>query len=257
MSPRPRRRSVDSSSSSSSSDSDSGYKPKKDKHHRAGHAAFPTPVHHPSGHIPSPGFPLPGVSRGNQHAQNPMASESDRPQFPVGGEHRASEHPPPYSAPAPPPSGYRLPLTTTSAFPPLEQAGRPPCFDADGQSPVFLGSALFPNSVHPCKIVPSLNPPCRVPYGGGEHEHNGRYDLLPFTPETMEWVPTSHGRIPDGRRPVEGGYEEHGAKLYHALAQVSGIHVPGKTGEHLGGCNVAFGGAEHTIRENYAILCWK
>lgn len=141
--------------------------------------------------------------------------------------------PPGYTPPAPPPSGYRLPLSTTSQFPAPQHVGQPPCFDLDGRSPVYLGSALFEKSVHPCKIAPHLNPPCSVPYGGGEHSHHGRYDLLPFTPQTMEFVRTSHGRIPDGRRPVEGGYEENGAKLYHAVGLVKGTRVPGKTGSHL------------------------
>lgn len=132
----------------------------------------------------------------------------------------------------PPPSGFRVPLTTTGAFP-LNHAGQPVSHDADGQSPIFLGSALFEKSVHPCKIAPALIPPCRVPYGGQETEHQGRYDLLPFDPNTMEWVPTSQGRIPPGRRPVEGGYEDYGSKLYHGIGVVGGIKVPGKTGEHL------------------------
>lgn len=49
----------------------------------------------------------------------------------------------------------------------------------------------------------------------------------------MELVHTSGGRLPPGKRPVEGGYEEHGAKLYHAVAEIKGVKVPGKTGEHL------------------------
>ena len=49
----------------------------------------------------------------------------------------------------------------------------------------------------------------------------------------MEFVRTSRGLIPQGRRPVEGGYEENGAKLYHAVAMVNGVRVPGKTGAHL------------------------
>ncbi|KAI0766744.1 hypothetical protein BC629DRAFT_1537455 [Irpex lacteus] len=72
----------------------------------------------------------------------------------------------------------------------------------------------------------------------------------------MEWVPAEGGRLPVGHRPVEGGYEENGAKLYHALAVVQGVKVPGKVGEHLGGAHVAFGGGEHTIT-NYQVLCWK
>ncbi|GJE88738.1 hypothetical protein PsYK624_048210 [Phanerochaete sordida] len=157
---------------------------------------------------------------------------------------------------APPPSGFRLPLTGGAPFPGAEQTGPPVAYDMDGRSPIFLGSAILPNSVHPCKIAPALSPHCRVPYGGTETEHHDRYDLLPFDPLAMEWVPTSQGRVPPGRRPVEGGYEDHGGKLYHALAQVSGVEVPGKTGEHLGACNVAFGGREVAIKD-YKILCWK
>ncbi|KAI0049740.1 hypothetical protein FA95DRAFT_1470657, partial [Auriscalpium vulgare] len=166
------------------------------------------------------------------------------------------EKPPAYTEQrtAPPPSGYRIPLTTGAPFPSAQQIGNPVCYDADGTSPIFLGSAIFPNAVHPCKIAPNLQPPCRVPYGGGEHEHNGRYDLLPFDPATMEFVRTGHGQIPAGRRPVEGGYEDHGAKLYHAMATVQGVRVPGKTSQHLDGCNVAFGGGEHIVRDGYDIL---
>jgi hypothetical protein len=105
--------------------------------------------------------------------------------------------------------------------------------------------------------VPHLPNPCRVPYGSAEVEHIGRYDLLPFDPETMEWVRTSLGRIPRNRDPVAGGYEESGQSLYHAMGLVGGIWVPGKTGEHLGGCNVAFGNAEHVIDNDYDILCWR
>ncbi|KIJ62788.1 hypothetical protein HYDPIDRAFT_156852 [Hydnomerulius pinastri MD-312] len=168
--------------------------------------------------------------------------------------------PPPYQPSPqsqPPPSGYRIPLNISSTFPNLYYTKTPPCYDADGTSPVFIGSAIFNNSVHPCKVAPHLNPVCRVPYGGSEVEHHGRYDLLPFDPETMEWVPTSLGRIPNKRDPVQGGYEENGAKLYHAMATVRAVRVPGKTGEHLGGCNVAFGCEEHIITRGYEILCWR
>lgn len=167
--------------------------------------------------------------------------------------------PPPYPTPThrPPPSGIRIPLQLNSAFPDLTYTKAPPCYDADGVSPVFIGSAIFQRSVHPCKIAPHLPFPCRVPHGFAEVEHKGRYDLLPFDPETMEWVRTSLGRIPHNRDPVAGGYEENGQNLYHAMGRVDGIWVPGKTGEHLGGCNVAFGGGEHIIKDDYEILCWR
>lgn len=200
-----------------------------------------------------PGFPAAELDKPGYNAPDFPTSPQDAPRFPltIGGTtesrergfhlpgfpHHGSQQPqsPPPSGPppraTPPPSGYRVPLTATAAFP-VQQAGQPVTRDLDG-SPVFIGSALLERSVHPCKIVPNLQPPCRVPYGGGEFEHQGRFDLLPFDPQTMEWVPTSQGRIPAGRRPVDGGYEEHGGKLYHALGVVQNVEVPGKTGEHL------------------------
>lgn len=110
-------------------------------------------------------------------------------------------------------------------------------------------------SVHPCKVAPHLTPVCRVPYGGEEHEHKGRYDILPVTNE-MEWVPASRGQVPNGRQPVEGGYES-GNKMYHAFATVQGIKTPGKTGGGLGGANIPFGGEEHVFTDGYSILCWR
>jgi hypothetical protein len=135
----------------------------------------------------------------------------------------------------PPSSGHRIALDTSSAaFPSPAEAGTPPCYEADG-APVYLGSALFERSVFPCRIEVRHGSPAKlfVAYGGHEHPHYGRYDLLPFVPEQMEFVPTSHGHIPHGRRPIDGGYEENGHKLYHAVAIVHGVRVPGKTGEHL------------------------
>ncbi|GBE87996.1 hypothetical protein BKA93DRAFT_793193 [Sparassis latifolia] len=199
-----------------------------------------------------PSFPQPYQS---QIPEFPEPASRGVPGVPGGGS--APYSPPPYTPhQAPPSSGFRLALSTESALPPPAQLGPPVAHDADGRSPIYLGSALLPNAVHPCKVGPHLSPPCRVPYGGAEREHHGRYDLLPFDPATMEWVPTSRGLIPPGRRPIEGGYEESG-KLYHALADIRGMKVPGKTGEHLHACNVAFGGGEVVVHENYAILCWK
>lgn len=135
-------------------------------------------------------------------------------------------------------SSARLCLTTRSPFTPsTKHTGEPPCFSKGGRSPVFFGSARFANGIHPCKIVPHRRNPCQIPYGGSEYPlpKNGpnMYTLLPFNPDTMELVPTSHGRLPMGRRPVDGGYEEYGARLYHAVATWHGETVPGKTGTHL------------------------
>jgi len=189
----------------------------------------------------------------------------DAPQLPQA-EHEKGLHlhlhapavpPPSYAVSATPPSGHRLPLTTDNAFPNQEQTRYPPFFDSDGANPIFIGSAIMGSSVHPCKLGPTLNPPCRVPYGGREYEHRGRYDLLPFDNATMEWVRTSHGRLPPGRKLVAGGYEEGGRMLFHAAASINGCMVPGKTGEHLRAAHIPFGGGEHVVSENYDILCWR
>ncbi|CAL1706430.1 unnamed protein product [Somion occarium] len=155
---------------------------------------------------------------------------------------------------------------------PLDRIGKPVVHDGFGQD-VFLGSALLitgaEHSLHPCKIVLSSSGAFSplVPFDGHEKEHEGRWELQPFLPERMEWVDSAHGEVPLGREPVEGGYEKDARyrrqrSLYYALATVIDDEgrqeqVPGKTGLHLGGCCVGFGGKEHFIREDYMILCWK
>ena len=200
----------------------------------------------PSSPTSMPQFPGPGPDMPHFSPSGPAMPQfpSDRapamPDFPPGhGIDQKSisdggvNSPPPYtSARSPPPSGFRIPLTTTDAFPDPQTLGQPPCYDSDG-SPIYIGSALLGNSVHPCKIGKHLQPYVSVPYGGAEYGHHGRYDLLPYMPDQMEFVPTANGKLPYGRRPVEGGYEDYGAKLYHAVALIKGLRVPGKTAEHL------------------------
>jgi len=268
----PRRKSLDSSSSSSDSSrgGDKKYKAKKDKKEKKDKKDKKDKDHkymsgsHSSTHTPGPA----AVSQfAASHGFNPEAHMSPPPGF---GDHHQQEkvrlggeflvpHSPslPPSYQDHPPSGFRLPLSATAPFPDPSQTGQPPFYDADGVSPVFIGSALLEGSVHPCKIGPHLQPFASVPYGGGEYGHHGRFDLLPFKPDQMEFVHTSRGVIPPGRRPIEGGYEQDGNKLYHAVAVVNGAKVPGKTGEHLRGSRVAFGGTEYEIDDNYEILCWR
>lgn len=139
--------------------------------------------------------------------------------------------------------GRRILLERDSPLPPLAAGnfGTAPALDLNG-SPVFFGSTIHSNSVHPGKIAPHLAENillygCRgiahVVYGTEEIIHTGRFDVLPFDPQSMELVRTQEGHLPPGRRPVQGGYEENGALLYHALAEVDGVKVPGKCGEHL------------------------
>ncbi|KAG6820941.1 hypothetical protein H0H93_009177 [Arthromyces matolae] len=175
-------------------------------------------------HVAAPGFP----SAVPPPFPTPAHGALTAPSIP----HAPQGHVNPAGVAPPPPSGYRVPLTTTSPFPDAAVAGPVVTYDHSGY-PLFVGSALFDNSVQPCKIGSHLQPFAFVAFGGAERPHHGRFDLLPFNPQTMEWVRTSYGQVPPGRRPIEGGYEDHGAKLYHGLALVNGVKVPGKAGQHL------------------------
>ena len=222
MAPSQRRRSVDSSSSSSESEFTPYTRDKKDA---TGDAQLVDPTarsHHMSdepGHLPPPPSYSPPSTSTSTSAVQPV------PQGPPSG-YRI-----PLGMPAVPPSS---PSSSYPSFPGIEKTREAPFTDSDGRSPVFIGSALMQDSVHPCKIVPSFrNEPCRVSYGGREIAHEGRYDLLPFVPALMEFVPTSNGHVPHGRMPVKGGFEQNGSELYHAVAVIDGVKVPGKTGIHL------------------------
>ncbi|GAA5997711.1 hypothetical protein JCM5350_008025 [Sporobolomyces pararoseus] len=161
--------------------------------------------------------------------------------------------PPPYAATVPP-AGLRVPCSSTTSLPSADLLRKAPFKDLDGGD-VFVASALLEGgkSVHPCKVT---NGRCMISYGGGEYLHNGRFDILPLTQE-MEWVPASYGQIPKGRRPVEGGFEENGNHLFHAVMTIDGIQVPGKTGVHLSGANFPWNGGERVEEVGYSILCWK
>ncbi|POY72740.1 hypothetical protein BMF94_4147 [Rhodotorula taiwanensis] len=162
--------------------------------------------------------------------------------------------PPPYSpSVTAPPAGLRVPCSTTAAFP-TDMAGPAPLKDLDG-SPVWVASALFMDgsAVHPCKVARGR---VMISFGGVERDHKGRYDILPLT-DNMEWVTAGYGEVPKGRRPVEGGFESNGEHLYHALATIDGVQVPGKSGKHLHGANFPWSGVEMVYECGYSILCWK
>ncbi|KAF9526413.1 hypothetical protein CPB83DRAFT_858057 [Crepidotus variabilis] len=154
-----------------------------------------------------------------------------------------------------PSAGHRLALKTGVPLPYLNLALSPDWDTFEGHW-IFLASAIRERSVIPCKTGAGTPFLC-VALDGKEIRHQGRFDILPYLPEQMELVLTSYGKIPDGRRPIEGGYEEGGSQLYHAVAAVEGLRIPGKTGERLGAAKIALNGIEHTIKENYHILCWR
>ncbi len=172
-------------------------------------------------------------------------------------------------------SGFRIPLqgSSHSGLPPLYLAGQPIVNWED--HPIYFGSAILDKSVYPCKIEynrPDIPAPCSVVVDDAVISHEGRYDLLQFNPDTMELVRASEGRIPAGRRPVKGGYEEDGMPLYHGIAIYPNDRhrIPGKTSPRLyvlctivcvagqllfrHGCVYSYGNDVH-LATDYEILC--
>lgn len=107
-----------------------------------------------------------------------------------------SSAPPTYTSSSQPPAGLRVPLTTST--PPKPDILGPAPFADLGGEPVYVASALIGKSVQPCKVcyLPNAGVGVRVPYGGQELAHSGRYDVLPITSQ-MEWVTTSGEQVCD------------------------------------------------------------
>ena len=107
-----------------------------------------------------------------------------------------SSAPPAYHPSVQPPAGLRVPLTTRTGTPPQQDTLGPAPFKDLGGEAVYVASALIGKSVHPCKVCyfPNVGVGVRVPYGGQELVHEGRYDILPITNQ-MEWVTTSGGQV--------------------------------------------------------------
>lgn len=235
MAPSQRRRSIDSSSSSSESE----FSPYTHDQKKGGTGTGTN----------RSGDAQPDPTRGHHEPEPEPGHLPPPPSYSYSPPSTSTVQPIPQPVPQAPPSGYRIPLgmpaepsSSFPSFPGIERTREAPFTDADGKSPVFLGSALMQDSVHPCKIVPSIqNEPCRVSYGGREVAHEGRYDLLPFVPAIMEFVPTANGHVPHGRMPVKGGFEQNGTELYHAVAVIDGVKVPGKAGVHLVRARFCFG----------------
>ncbi|KAH7101012.1 hypothetical protein BKA62DRAFT_639283 [Auriculariales sp. MPI-PUGE-AT-0066] len=158
---------------------------------------------------------------------------------------------------------HAIKLAADQAFPKAAISGHPVTIDYGGQE-MFLGLVPIDGGLHPCKVVkqfqaaftPHVQPPARYGYAGAENEWFEDYYLVPFDGSRMEWVSTSHGRPPPGKRPVEGGREADGSPLYHAIGEVDGVRTLGKVSVNLGGALFPFGGCE-VMNEYYEVLCWR
>ncbi|KAH7101005.1 hypothetical protein BKA62DRAFT_639276 [Auriculariales sp. MPI-PUGE-AT-0066] len=150
---------------------------------------------------------------------------------------------------------HTIKLSSDQAFPKASISGHPVTIDYGGQE-IFLGLVPFEGGLQPCKVVKQFQPPARYGYAGSEFEWFEDYYLVPFDGSRMEWVSTSRGRPPPGKRPVEGGCESDGSPLYHAIGEVDGVRTLGKVNEALGGALFPYNG-EEIMNEYYEVLCWR
>ncbi|PBK81244.1 hypothetical protein ARMGADRAFT_948601 [Armillaria gallica] len=152
-------------------------------------------------------------------------------------------------------SGFRIQLGSSSTpFPTEDLIGPPPCYNTNGDA-IYIGSAIFRKSIHPCKIEPHLAVPCSVPFNNRSIAHTGCYDLLPFNSDIMEFVLMSQRHFPAGRKLVKGGYDQDGTLLYHGVATLNGIRIPGSISHRWPGCNIIWDNTLHLVCSDYEILC--
>ncbi len=123
-------------------------------------------------------------------------------------------------------SGFHIPLDSSTTFPLPDLTGLPSCHDTNGD-PIYTGSAIFKRSVLPCKVGSHSPVPCSFPFCSHEIMHTRCYDLLPFNPNTMEFVLMSQGHFPARRKLVKGGHDQDGTLLYHSVATLNGIRISG------------------------------
>ena len=67
------------------------------------------------------------------------------------------------------------------------------------------------------------------------------------------WTEASGGHVPDGA--IIGGREADGQVLFICRAKHKGGVHPGKIRAEFKGCNIPYGGREHTIRQ-YEVLTY-
>jgi hypothetical protein len=118
-----------------------------------------------------------------------------------------------------------------------------------GKQTLYVCHAKFNGGVHPGKVRPAFGG-CNIGWGGKEHAV-GKYQVLKTNPK-YRWVPAKGGHIP--KRAVKGGYEKGGKPgLFICRAKFKNGTHPGKVRPAFGGCNIGWGGKEHTVQK-YSVL---
>ncbi|KAF8750832.1 Carbohydrate binding domain [Rhizoctonia solani] len=91
---------------------------------------------------------------------------------------------------------------------------------------------------------PNFQKGCIIGYGGDEIEVED-YEILIADPRSVHWAEASGTCNPQylGAQPVEGGREQNGPLYIVQAPYKEGTH-PGKTGPHLQGADITYGGKE-------------
>ncbi|KAJ1305777.1 hypothetical protein OPQ81_010507 [Rhizoctonia solani] len=128
--------------------------------------------------------------------------------------------------------------------------------EADG-TPLYVGRTYFEKGVQLGKVSPNFQKGCVIGYDGDEIEVED-YEILIANPQVVGWAEATGTCdaqfLGFGVAPVEGGLEYSGPLNVVQAQYKDGIH-PGKTGPHLHGANITYGGKEKVI-DTYRILVY-
>lgn len=117
----------------------------------------------------------------------------------------------------------------------------------EGQQSLYICRAGYQNGIHPGKVRPGFGG-CNIAYGGAE------VTVPNFQILVSSWVPSANGSVPPGASAFGNEAADAGKlPLFVCRAAHNGIH-PGKVRPGLGGCNIAYGGAEITASTFWDLL---
>ena len=129
-------------------------------------------------------------------------------------------------------------LSVDDVFPPFKVALFPVSFDRYG-TPLYFARAILEDGIFmPCTVRVDENGrvECYYAHNRREIRHGSTYDLVPFDQETMELLKVWPEDLEEGElpfKPVEGGMDENGNPLWHAIGEIAGVRTPGYAGKHL------------------------
>ncbi|CAE6412600.1 unnamed protein product [Rhizoctonia solani] len=126
--------------------------------------------------------------------------------------------------------------------------------ESDG-TPLYFGRTFFEGGIHPGKVSPNFQKGFIFGYDGDEHEVD-QYEILIANPGAVRWA-EARGTCDAqslGGTPVEGGREQSGPLYLVQAPYKDGTH-PGKTGGHLRGADITYGGKEKIV-DTYRVLVY-